>query len=131
MTEPKTIRLGLNRDEELQQLAVLAQRTDQEAKRAEDEARRLRKEMKSARKAYKRAKQSAKNAGKQARQAQADLQACLDHAIRDLAQTLQKVAATGKPGAEKTVPSLVVPNSMPVLLPGGLAPDAGPKAAVA
>jgi hypothetical protein len=100
MTEQKTTPANLSRDEELQRRALLAQKTDRAAQLAEDEARRLRKEMKRARKVYKQARESAKQAVKEARVAQADLQSCLDDAIRDLARTLQKAASTGKPGGE-------------------------------
>jgi hypothetical protein len=131
MTEQKTIPTGFNRDEELRRRAVLAQETDHNAKVAKEEARRLRKEMKRARKAYKRAKQSAKRTDKEARQAQADLQACLDHAIRDLAQILQKAASAGKPEAGNLEPRPANANFEPAALPDEIGKDTRPTAASA
>jgi len=131
MTEQKTISAGFNRDEELRRRAMLAQETDHDAKAAEQEARRLRKEMKRVRKAYKRAKESAKRAGKEARRAQGDLQACLDHAIRDLAQILQKAASAGKPEAGNVEHRPATANFEPAALPDEIRKDTGPTAASA
>jgi hypothetical protein len=128
MTEHATSTANFSRDEELQRRAVLAQKTDRDAQVAEEAARRLRKEMKRARKAYKEAKKSAKQAVREARLAQADLQACLDDAIRDLARTLQKAASTGKPVAELLEPRSAGANSAPLIQPEESREEVLPKA---
>jgi|SRR5271170_8406883 len=129
LTEQTTAPANFSQDEELQRKAVLAQKTDRDAQLAEEVARRLRKEMKRARKAYKEAKRSAKLAVKEARIAQAELQACLDDAIRNLARILQKTASNGKFVGEISEPQAAQADSGPLPGPEDLLPADLSKAA--
>lgn len=126
-----TTPMNFSRDEELQRRAVLAQKTDHDAQLAEDMARRLRKEMKRARRAYKEAKHSAKQAVKEARMAQADLQVCLDDAIRDLARALQKASLTGTPVGEIPESQAAETKSVTLPRPEELMPEVLQKASPA